>query len=88
MISRAFTITYPNSNTTDADVDYLPERMRDAIVATADTNGLAIYVGYSSGDEPIEAIWSKKHLARLAVLKKQYDPSGLFNAYHPLPTVY
>ncbi|KAL9112786.1 MAG: hypothetical protein Q9227_003089 [Pyrenula ochraceoflavens] len=85
---QAFTITYPSNGTTDADIDNLPERMRDAIAATADTDGLAVYVGFSGGDEPIEAIWSKDHLPRLAALKKQYDPNGLFNAYHPLPTVY
>lgn len=62
--------------------------MRDAIVATAGTDGLAVYIGFSNGDEPIEAIWSKQHLPRLAALKKKYDPSGLFNAYHPLPTSY
>lgn len=62
--------------------------MRDTIAETAGTDGLAVYVGFSNGDEPIESIFSKEHLPRLAALKKEYDPEGLFNAYHPLPTSY
>ncbi|KAI9780497.1 MAG: hypothetical protein M1816_002836 [Peltula sp. TS41687] len=73
---------------TDDDVTGYPRRMRDALVHTAGTNGLEIYVGYSHGDETLEQLYSKKKLPRLAVLKKTIDPSGLFNAYHPVPTAY
>lgn len=62
--------------------------MRDIIVETAGTNDLITYVGFSHGNEPLESIYSKENLPRLAALKKEIDPSGLFNAYHPLPTVY
>ncbi|RAL09584.1 FAD-binding oxidoreductase [Aspergillus homomorphus CBS 101889] len=83
-----FEIVYSDNTTTDATIDYIPEKMRDTIAATAGTDGLQVYVGFSHGDEPLESIFAKDKLPHLAALKKQYDPEGLFNAYHPLPTVY
>ncbi|KAI1502202.1 hypothetical protein F5X99DRAFT_427578 [Biscogniauxia marginata] len=77
-----------SDNTTDAEIEYLPEKIRATIADSAGTDGLAVYVGFSNGDEPLESLFSKENLPRLAALKKDYDPDGLFNAYHPLPTHY
>ncbi|KAI0877508.1 hypothetical protein GGS24DRAFT_487881 [Hypoxylon argillaceum] len=77
---------YADNTTTDADIEHLPEKIRDTIAATAGTDGLNTYIGFSNGDEPPEAIWSREHLQRLAKLKKEYDPLGLFSSYHPIPT--
>lgn len=81
-------IAYGDNVTTDATIENLPEKMRASIADTAGTGGLEAYVGFSHGDEPLESIFSKKKLPRLAALKKRYDPHGFFNAYHPLPTSY
>ncbi|KAF3055926.1 6-hydroxy-D-nicotine oxidase [Daldinia childiae] len=80
-------IVYPE-NTTDATIEYLPQRLRATIADSAGTDGLATYIGFSRGDEPLESLFSAEHLPRLSALKKKYDPQGLFNAYHPLPTSY
>lgn len=77
-----------NSSTSDASIEYLPEKMRSTIASTAGTDGLQVYIGFSNGDEPVESVFGKEKLPRLAALKKKYDPDGLFNAYHPLPTSY
>ena len=86
---RDFPILYSDNNTTDATIEYLPQKMRQIIVDSAQTGGkLRTWVGFSNGDESLESIFSKENLPRLAALKKEYDPHGLFNAYHPLPTSY
>ncbi|KAK3381169.1 hypothetical protein B0H63DRAFT_475023 [Podospora didyma] len=77
---------YPaGSNTTEADIDNIPKKLRALIAATADTRGLNTYIGFSHGDESAETIWSGEHLNRLRALKRQYDPKGLFSWYHPIP---
>ncbi|KAI0134358.1 hypothetical protein BJ170DRAFT_591337 [Xylariales sp. AK1849] len=73
-----------NTTTTEADIENLPTKLRDTIAATAGTDGLNAYVGFSHGNEPAEAIWSEANLARLVALKKEFDPKGLFSWYHPL----
>ncbi|KAJ6013601.1 FAD-binding domain-containing protein [Penicillium herquei] len=77
-----------NNTSTDATVKYAPQQLRAIISDTAGTDGLKAYVGFSHGDEPLESIFAADKLPHLAALKKQYDPEGLFNAYHPLPTSY
>ncbi|SPQ20693.1 9abd6c18-e524-4ffb-8b72-b16b846583ac [Thermothielavioides terrestris] len=75
-----------NTTTTEADIDNLPTKLRDTIAATAGTQGgLNVYVGFSHGNEPATAIWSEANLPRLRALKREYDPKGLFNWYHPIP---
>ncbi|KAL2167886.1 hypothetical protein VTG60DRAFT_673 [Thermothelomyces hinnuleus] len=88
---QTFGFDYPNGTVTDSDIEHYPQRIRAALAKTSGMDGpdgLAAYINFSNGDEPIESIYSKKHLPRLAALKKKYDPHGLFNAYHPLPTSY
>lgn len=85
---RAFEIVYSDNTSTDATVKYAPQKLRSVIADTAGTDGLKAYVGFSHGDEPLESIFATDKLPHLAALKKQYDPEGLFNAYHPLPTKY
>lgn len=86
LFPRTFGYVYgANTTTTEADIENLPVRLRDALADSAGTDGLNTYVGFSHGDEPAEAIWSAENLARLTALKQEYDPLGLFNWYHPLP---
>ncbi|KAJ5427185.1 FAD-binding domain-containing protein [Penicillium sp. CMV-2018d] len=87
-IALAFEIVYSDNTSTDATVKYAPQKLRSVIADTAGTDGLKAYVGFSHGDEPLESIFATDKLPHLAALKKQYDPEGLFNAYHPLPTRY
>ncbi|KAF2962798.1 hypothetical protein GQX73_g10776 [Xylaria multiplex] len=50
--------------------------------------GLAAYVNYARGDEPLENIYRTDKLPRLAALKRTWDPNNVF-AYHlALPTRY
>lgn len=77
-----------NTTTTEVDIENLPKRLRETIAATAgndDGGALNVYVGFSHGDEPAQAIWSEEHLPRLIALKREYDPKGLFSWYHPVP---
>ena len=85
--NRLLTFDYSDESLDDETTGY-PRRMRDALVPTAGTDGLEVYVNYSSGDETLEQLYSKEKLPRLAALKNAIDPSGLFNAYHPVPSVY
>ncbi|KAG9511558.1 hypothetical protein KCV07_g10092, partial [Aureobasidium melanogenum] len=84
----AFEITFSDNTSTDATTGNYYAKWRDTIVHTAGTEGLQAYIGFSHGDEPLESNWSREKLPRLAALKKRYDPSGMFNAYRPLPTKY
>lgn len=81
------TMEYSDETTNDESTGY-PRRIRDALIPTAGTDGFEVYVSYSHGDETIEQLYSKEDLPRLAALKKRIDPSGLFNAYHPVPSTY
>ena len=78
---------YSDDATNDATTGY-PSKIKDAFVEGAGTDGLESYVGYSHGDETVEEIFGQEKLPRLAALKKEIDPDGLFNGYHPLPTAY
>ena len=82
-----FTFAYSDETVDDETTGY-PRQMRDALASTAGTDGLQVYVSYSHGDETLEQRYSREKLPRLAALKKAIDPSGLFNAYHPVPSVY
>ena len=72
----------------DGVVDGYARRIRDAFVRTAGTDGLNAYVSYSHGDERLEEVYGERKLGRLAKIKKEVDPRGLFDAYHALPMVY
>ncbi|KAH6603848.1 hypothetical protein Trco_007294 [Trichoderma cornu-damae] len=66
----------------------LGAELRNLFAATSGYPEQAVFVNYARGDEPIEDIYGKRKLPRLAKLKKKYDPSNLFAYYHPLPTHY
>lgn len=72
----------------DDVIDSYARRIRDVFVATAGTEGLNVYVSYSHGDEKLEEVYGKSKLTKLASLKKEFDPNGLFDAYHALPMAY
>ncbi|KAI0904511.1 hypothetical protein F4823DRAFT_634235 [Ustulina deusta] len=71
----------------------LGPELRTAFAATSGyedeiEGGLAVYVNYAHGEEPIESIYRADKLPRLAALKKTWDPHNVF-AYHlALPTEY
>jgi FAD/FMN-containing dehydrogenase len=46
------------------------------------------YINYGHGDESLEELYGHDEwrLQRLKTLKKKYDPTGVFSAYHPIPT--
>ncbi|KAL7812780.1 hypothetical protein V8C26DRAFT_436775 [Trichoderma gracile] len=66
----------------------LGKELRNDFAATSGYPEQAIFVNYARGDEPIENVYGKRKLPRLAKLKKKYDPSNLFAYNHPLPTQY
>lgn len=49
---------------------------------------LAVYVNYARGDESLEQIYGQGNFPRLAALKKEWDPSGVFSFNNGLPTEY
>ncbi|KAI0514714.1 hypothetical protein F5B22DRAFT_647470 [Xylaria bambusicola] len=71
----------------------LGPELRTAFAATSGyeheiKGGLAVYVNYAHGEEPIESIYRADKLPRLAALKKTWDPNNVF-AYHlALPREY
>ncbi|KAI0533242.1 hypothetical protein GGR58DRAFT_517086 [Xylaria digitata] len=50
--------------------------------------GLAVYVNYAHGDEPLENIYRADKLPRLAALKRTWDPNNVFPYHLALPTRY
>ncbi|KAH8704869.1 hypothetical protein BGW36DRAFT_402566 [Talaromyces proteolyticus] len=88
LISHINIQTLYTDNTTDDETTGYPRLMRDMLAKTAGTDDLQVYVSYSHGDESLESLFGAHKLPRLAALKKEIDPHGLFNAYHPLPTQY
>lgn len=74
----------------DASIDNAITNYSMAIRAKfqADTGfpTLKTYMNYGRGDEPISVLYGQSKLQTLGVAKKKYDPSGVFNAYHAIPT--
>ncbi|KAI1496962.1 hypothetical protein F5X99DRAFT_413572 [Biscogniauxia marginata] len=77
---------------TDATVagqaNALARELRDDFAATSGYDGLATYVSYAHGDEPITAIYGERKLTRLAALKNRWDPDNVFGFYNALPRQY
>jgi FAD/FMN-containing dehydrogenase len=48
---------------------------------------LYVYQNYTSGDEPLEAIYGYEpwRLEKLRTIKRAYDPKDVFNGYHNIP---
>ncbi|KAK7954815.1 hypothetical protein PG988_015509 [Apiospora saccharicola] len=48
----------------------------------------AVFVNYARGDEALEGVYARENLPRLARLKKQWDPHGVFSYNLGLPDRY
>jgi hypothetical protein len=66
-------------------VDGLEQSLRDRIAKTSGYPGLATYTGYAHGNEGPAAWYSSMNLPRLSVLKKNWEPDGLFVFNKPIP---
>ncbi|KAI0437383.1 hypothetical protein F4803DRAFT_566114 [Xylaria telfairii] len=66
----------------------LGRELRSDFVATGGYGDVAAYVSYAHGDEKLEQIYGKNKLARLAKLKKTWDPNNVFAYDNALPTHY
>ncbi|KAF5558959.1 hypothetical protein FMEXI_154 [Fusarium mexicanum] len=64
------------------------EEIRRDIAATSGYSEITTFVNYAHGDETLEQIYGKEKLARLAALKKIWDPNELFSFNNGLPTRY
>lgn len=75
----------------DATLDSVAERwLRNSTAVLHANSGFerpAVYLNYAQGDEGVGAMYGYEQwrLDRLAALKREYDPWGVFNAYHPIP---
>ncbi|KAI1770585.1 hypothetical protein F4818DRAFT_446201 [Hypoxylon cercidicola] len=84
-----FSVTYSEDAVADAaDSWALEMRNKFAQPEVSGYDKLQIYQNYAHGDEPLSALygyeeWRHECLTRL---KNNYDPHGLFNGFHAIPT--
>ncbi|KAF4499908.1 short-chain dehydrogenase reductase family [Fusarium agapanthi] len=62
------------------------EDIRRDVAATSGYSEITTFVNYAHGDETLEQIYGKEKLARLAALKKTWDPNEVFSFNNGLPT--
>ncbi|TGJ85551.1 hypothetical protein E0Z10_g3189 [Xylaria hypoxylon] len=62
--------------------------LRDEVTATAGYPDLSVFINYAHGDEKVEQIYGTDNLAKLAKLKKKWDPNCVFSFNNGLPTQY
>lgn len=67
-------------------VNYFERSVRDRLAAVSGYPSLATYSNFARGTEGPESWYSAAKLPRLAALKAQWDPKGLFNFNKPIPT--
>jgi hypothetical protein len=75
-------------NVTDTASTALGLELRDDLVATSGYPEITVFVNYAHGDEPLERIYGREKLPRLAALKKKWDPKQVFRYNNGLPTQY
>ena len=69
--------------------DAFAKRWRDhfAQPSISGYNSTHIYQNYAHGDEPLSQLYGdRQRQERLTNLKNKYDPHGVFNAYHAIPS--
>ncbi|KLO99253.1 Uncharacterized protein Y057_14507 [Fusarium fujikuroi] len=64
------------------------EEIRRDVAATSGYPEITTFVNYAHGDETLDQIYGKNKLARLAALKKIWDPKEVFSFNNGLPTRY
>ncbi|RYP36603.1 hypothetical protein DL767_003307 [Monosporascus sp. MG133] len=82
-----FQMTWTDTSVAE-QANTLARELRDDFAATSGYGGLAAYVSYAHGDEPIEAIYGEHKLQRLLALKDSWDPDNVFGFNHALPRWY
>lgn len=79
---------YAGSSTRDSIVSSFCTEHRTRFQATSGFEELSVYVNYAHGDEGARAWYSQRKLAKLASLKRTWDPEQLFSWYDPVPIYY
>lgn len=83
-----FSMTYTDNSVADAaDAWALQWRNHFAQPEVSGYDKLVVYQNYAHDDEPLSALYGYEEWRheRLSVLKRKYDPHGLFNGYHAVP---
>lgn len=62
--------------------------LRDTWATNSGYPDLSVYINYAHGDEKLEQRYGASKLPRLAALKKEWDPRGVFRFNNALPTRY
>lgn len=68
--------------------DRLGRELRDSWASTSGYPELSVYVNYAHGDETLRQRYADRKLARLAALKRKWDPDIVFAYNNALPTTY
>lgn len=86
-VCRMMLAKYPDE-TLDAVVDEWLRHATGILHATGGFATPAVYVNHAQGDEGLAAVYGDEEwrLQKLKALKRRYDPKGVFNAYHPIPS--
>ncbi|RYP78223.1 hypothetical protein DL771_000700 [Monosporascus sp. 5C6A] len=66
----------------------LGREIRNDFATTSGYDAPTVFVNYARGDEPLEQIYGRDKLPRLARLKKAWDPKNFFSYNNGLPTRY
>jgi len=80
---------YQDDSVADAVNNFFLEwRNRFSSPAVSGYDQMHIYQNYGHGDEPLSAIYGYPEWRHeyLTALKNKYDPHGLFNGYHAVPS--
>ncbi|KAG9191296.1 hypothetical protein G6011_09384 [Alternaria panax] len=72
-------VTAAQTNTVDTFV----KKLRNDLMAACGNPEGNVFPNYARGIENPEQVYGKAKLPRLRILKKKYDPKGLFNHYNP-----
>ncbi|KAF5656998.1 hypothetical protein FCIRC_13432 [Fusarium circinatum] len=86
-INLILTSSLHNSEMDNALIRFGEEIRRD-VAATSGYSEITTFVNYAHGDETLEQIYGKEKLARLAALKKIWDPKEVFSFNNGLPIRY
>ncbi|KAI3331320.1 FAD-binding domain-containing protein [Ustulina deusta] len=83
-----FTLDSSRNVATTRAASKLGPEIRSDISRTSGYPGLTVYLNYAHGDEPIESIYGREKLPRLANMKRRWDPDNVFSFQHAIPTRY
>ncbi|KAL4405425.1 hypothetical protein CABS03_13607 [Colletotrichum abscissum] len=81
--------SYTDDSVADAVNNFFAEwRDKFAEPSSSGYDKLYVYQNYANEDEPLSALYGYNEWRheRLTSLKNKFDPRGLFNGYHPVPS--